>query len=160
MYYLYPIIWSILDTKWPRSLKSEHFWGCHFLFEKMRKGFSKFIQGKNWQRFNFLFIFKQFFSQNLMNGCDCWGPDGRLDTNIDQIEICHISMSYSSYVIIRHFMSYDPYVIKICHQSIWAILVSKWPSGAKQSHPFIRFWLTNCLKIKKNKKCVEIFFPL
>ena len=45
----------------------------------------------------------------------------------------------------------------ICHKSIWSILVSKRPSGPQKSHPFIRFWLTNCLKIKINKKALEIF---
>ena len=25
------------------------------------------------------------------------GPDGRLDTKIDQIDLCHIFMSYASY---------------------------------------------------------------
>ena len=99
------------------------------------------------------------FIQNRMNGCDCWGPDGRLDTKIDQIDLCHISMSYASFVIIWHFMSYDAYDIKIWHQSIWSILVSKRPSGPQQSHPLIRFWLTNCLKIKKLKKYVSEIFP-
>ena len=36
------------------------------------------------RRFYFIFIFKTFFSQHLMSGCDCWGPDGRLDTKIEQ----------------------------------------------------------------------------
>jgi hypothetical protein len=44
-----------------------------------------------------------------MNKCDCCGPDGRLDTKIDQIDFSHISMSYASYDIIRHIMTYDPY---------------------------------------------------
>ena len=48
-----------------------------------------------------------------MNGCDCWGPDGRLDTKIDQIDLCHISMSYASYDIICHIMTYDIYDIEI-----------------------------------------------
>jgi hypothetical protein len=25
-----------------------------------------------------------------MNGCDCWGPDDRLDTKINQFDFCHI----------------------------------------------------------------------
>jgi hypothetical protein len=37
-----------------------------------------------------IFIFKQFFSQNLVNGCDCWGPDSHLDTKIDEFDLCHI----------------------------------------------------------------------
>ena len=51
-----------------------------------------------------------------------------------------------SFLIIWHFMSYDAYDIEIWHKSIWLILVSKRPSGPQQSHPFIRFWLQNCLK--------------
>ena len=78
--------------------------------------------------FNFL-IFKQFFSQNRMNRCDWWGPDGRLDTQDDQIDLCHISMSYALFVIIWHYMSYDAYDMDIWHQSIGLILVSKRPSG-------------------------------
>jgi hypothetical protein len=31
-------------------------------------------------------------------------------------------------------------------------LVSKWLSGLQHSHPFIRLWLKNCLKLKKKKK--------
>ena len=92
-----------------------------------------------------------------MNMCDCWGPDGRLDTKVDQIDSCHISMSYASFVIIWHFMSYDAYDIEIWHQSMWLILVSKRRSGPQQSHPFIWFWLRNCLKIKKLKKASKLF---
>ena len=55
------------------------------------------------------FIFKQFLSQNPMNGCDCWGPDGRLDTKISEIDLCHIYVSYASYDIKCHIMSYDAY---------------------------------------------------
>ena len=35
--------------------------------------------------FNFVIV-KEFVSKNLMNGCDCCGPDGRLDTKISQID--------------------------------------------------------------------------
>ena len=100
---------------------------------------------------------KQFFSQNQMNGCDCWGPDGRLDTKISHIDWCHISMSYASYDIKCHIMTNDAYDIEIWHESIWSTLVSKRPSGPQQSHMFIRFWQTNCLKIKKIKNVSEIF---
>ena len=62
--------------------------------------------------FNF-FIFKQFFIQNRMNGCDCWVPDSRLDTKIDKIDLCHISVSYGSYDIKCHIMTNDAYDIKI-----------------------------------------------
>ena len=97
------------------------------------------------------------FSQNLINGCDCWGPDGRLDTKIDHIDWCHIFMSYASYDIKCHIMTNDAYDIEIWHQSMWSILVSKRPSGPQQSHPLIHFWLTNCLKIKKLKYASEFF---
>ena len=33
--------------------------------------------------------------------------------------------------------------VKIWHNLIWPILVSKWPPRPKQSHTFIRFWLNN-----------------
>ena len=92
-----------------------------------------------------------------MNGCDCWGPDGRLDTNIDQFEKCHISMSYASFFIIWHLMSYDAYDIEIWRKSNWSILVSKRSSGPQQSHPFICCWLENCFKIWKLKNASEIF---
>ena len=92
-----------------------------------------------------------------MDGCDCWGPDGRLDTKIDQIDLCHISMSYASFGIIWHFMSYDAYDIEIWRKSIWLILVSERPSGPQQSHLLIRFCLKNCLKMKKMKNAWEFF---
>ena len=93
-----------------------------------------------------------------MNGCDNWGPDSRLDTQVDQFDWCHISMSYASFVIIWHFMSYDAYDIKIWHASILSILESKETSEPQQSHLLIQFWLTNCLKRKKLKSGSEIFF--
>jgi hypothetical protein len=40
---------------------------------------------------------------------------------------------------------------------MWLILVSKRPSGPQQSHPFIWFWLKNCLKIKKIKNASTFF---
>ena len=92
-----------------------------------------------------------------MNVCDCWGPDGHLDTKIDKFDLCHIYMSYASYVIIWHLMSYDAYDIEIWQKSNWSILVSKRPSGPQQSHPIIRFWLNNSLKIIKWKNAWEIF---
>ena len=96
--------------------------------------------------FNFL-IFKRFFSQHWIAGCDCWGPDGRLDTKIDQIDKCHIYMSYASYDIKCHIMTNVAYDIEIWHWAIWSILVSKRPSGPQQLHLFIRFWLINSLQI-------------
>ena len=52
-------------------------------------------------------------SQIWMNRWDCWDPDGRSDTKIDQIDLSHISMSYASFVWIWYFMSYDTYDINI-----------------------------------------------
>jgi hypothetical protein len=48
-----------------------------------------------------------------MNGCDCWGPDGRLDTKIYQFDLRHISMSNASYDIKCHIMKNDAYDIEI-----------------------------------------------
>ena len=57
------------------------------------------------------------FSQNRMNRLDYWGPDGRLDTKNDQIDLCHIFMSYASYDIKCHIMKNDAYDIEIWHFS-------------------------------------------
>ena len=103
------------------------------------------------------FILKQFVSQNRINGCDCWGPDASLDTKIDDIDSCHILMSYASYDIKCHIMTNDAYDIEIWRKSIWSILVSKEASGPEQSHPLIRFWLNNCFKIKMLKIGSEFF---
>jgi hypothetical protein len=89
--------------------------------------------------------------------CDCWSPEGRLDTKIDKFDLCHISMSYASYVIICHISTYDAYEMEIWHKSNLSILVSKRPSGPQQSHPFIRFWLKKNWKEKKLKNVLEIF---
>jgi hypothetical protein len=48
-----------------------------------------------------------------MNGCDCCGPDGRLDTKINEFDLCHISMSYASYDIKCHIMTNDADDIEI-----------------------------------------------
>jgi hypothetical protein len=66
-------------------------------------------------------------------------------------------MSYASYVIICHIMTYDAYVIEIWHKSNLTILVSKPPFGPQQSHPFIRFWLKKIEKKKKMKNAFEYF---
>jgi hypothetical protein len=76
----------------------------------------KIYKGKKFPtHFSFFFSFILFYSQNWMNGCDCWGPDGRLDTKIGKFDLCHISISYASYVIIWHIMTYDAYDIEIWH---------------------------------------------
>ena len=62
--------------------------------------------------FNF-FILKQFVSQNWINRCDCCGPDASLDSKIDNIDACHILMSYASYDIKCHIMTNDAYDIEI-----------------------------------------------
>ena len=48
-----------------------------------------------------------------MQGCDSKSPDGHFDTKIDNIEIHHILMSYTSYVIKCHIMTYDAYDIQL-----------------------------------------------
>ena len=98
----------------------------------------------------FIFIFKQLSSQHRMNRCEYWGPDGRLDTKVDPFDWCHISMSYASFVIIWHLMSYDAYDIEIWHKSNWSILVSKRPSGLQKSHLLIWQKLKNTYSCKCN----------
>ena len=88
----------------------------------------------------FIFLIFYFF-YDCFNRFDCCGPDTSLDTKINHIDLCHISMSYASFFKIWHFMSYDAYDIKIWLNSIWSILVSKEVSGPQQSHPLIQFWL-------------------
>ena len=51
------------------------------------------------------------FSQNRMNGWDCWGPD----TKISQIDFCHIFISYATFVKQCHLMRNDSYE----HMHIW-----------------------------------------
>ena len=109
--------------------------------------------------FSNFFIFKQFFIQNRINRCHCWGPDGCSDTKISQIDLHHISMSYVSYDIKFHIMTNDAYDIEIWHKSIWSILVSKRLSGPQHLHLLFRFWIKNCLKVKKLKN-VSKFFSL
>ena len=58
---------------------------------------------------------KKNISQTANLGCECWGPDDRLDNNIGRTEICHISMSYAPFDIIWHYMSYNVFDIGICH---------------------------------------------
>ena len=70
-------------------------------------------------------------------------PDGRLDTNIHIFDLCHIYMSYLSYVIISHIMTYYTCDMEIGHKSNLLILVFKRLSGSQQTHPFIQFLLKN-----------------
>ena len=99
------------DPSWCGSAASRY----AFLHTKIQR-ISKIYKGKKISDKFFTFIiFKQFVSQHRMNGCDCWCPDGRLDTNIDQFEKCHISITYASFFIIWHLMSYDAYDIEIWH---------------------------------------------
>ena len=44
------------------------------------------IKGNNFQRIIQFLYFARVFGPNWMNRCYCWGPDGRLDTKIDQID--------------------------------------------------------------------------
>ena len=91
------------------------------------KGFSKFIKGK------------QFLLRSRRSFRHQYRP--------------HWLMSYFNVIrVIRHNMTCN-----VWHQSIWSIWVSKRPSGSQQSHPLIRFWLNNCLKIIKIEYVSEIF---
>ena len=69
-----------------------------FKYGRKYKGFSKFIKGNFFRHLFHFFCFIQFFGQNRMNGCDCWGPDGRLDTKIDQFDLWHIYDIYDIYM--------------------------------------------------------------
>jgi hypothetical protein len=114
----------------------------------------KIYKGKIFpMRFSIFLIFKPTSDQHV------WllRSRGSFRHKIDKFDPCNISMSYASYVIICHIMTNDAYEIEIWHKSNLSILVSKWPSGPQQSHPFIRFWLTNNLKRKKLKNTLEIF---
>ena len=123
-------LWEVMGSASSKSI----------LFGIKIQRMSKMYKGKKFPtHFSIFFILKQIFHWNRMNGCDCWGSDGRLDTKIDQYDWCHIYMSYATYVIIYHIMTYDAYDIEIWHRSYWSILVSKRPSEPQQSHPFIRF---------------------
>ena len=68
------------------------------------------------------------------------GPDGRLDTKIDQIDLCHIFMSYASYGAYDAYDAYVAYDVEIWHKSILSILVSKRPSEHQQSRQSIQLW--------------------
>ena len=131
---------------------------CRAVFwSKKYKGFSKFIKGK---KSNPLFKFnisKQFLSPNRISGGEYWGPYVSLDTKIGQIDVCHILMSYASFVIIWQFMSYDAYDIEMWHLSIWLILVSKEASEPQHSHPLIRFEQKNCFKMFYLKSGSDFF---
>ena len=104
-------------------------------------------------------IFKPLFSQNWINRWNSWGPDTSLDIKIGLIGQCNILMSYASFNVICIIWCH----MRIWHQQIWSILVSKEASGPQKFHPLIRFWLKNCLKMKINKKmstknCLYRFF--
>ena len=107
--YELPCLWESFDTMdWENTKKK--FVGYKSTLLKAglfgpqnTKDSRKFIKGKKFRDvFNF-FIFKQFSTQNRMTGCDCWGPDGRLDTKVDKFVLCHI---YMSRVIICHNLTY------------------------------------------------------
>ena len=87
------------------------------------KGFPKMHKRKIFlTHFLFIFLyFRQFFSQNRMAGCDCWGRVGRLDTIIDKFDISH-NDHLSKYVILWHILAS---AIKIWHKSNLLIFVSK-----------------------------------
>jgi hypothetical protein len=51
----------------------------------------------------------------------------------------------------------NAYDIKTWHNAIRSTLVSKQPFGPQQSHPFMRFWLNDCLR-NKNWTCFPLIF--
>jgi hypothetical protein len=91
------------------------------------------------------------FWQKQIDRCDCLGSDGYLDTKIYQIDLCHIFMSYASYDIKCHIMTYDAYDIEIWHKSIWPtvwtsaitpinlMLAKKYVKNVSEIFPFINF---------------------
>jgi hypothetical protein len=83
------------------------------LFCQKYKGFSKCIKGIFFKQFLFIFILYKLLSPNQMDGRDCCGQDGHLDTHIDQIDVCHNFMSYASYDLKCHIMTNDVYDIEI-----------------------------------------------
>ena len=68
------------------------------------------------------------------------GSDGHLDTKIDLFDRCHISMSFVSYVIMWHFMTYDAYDIEMWHRS-------KHLEHPRKSHDMFYFHSSNILEL-------------
>ena len=108
------------------------------------------------------FILKQFLRPSENHRLESWGPTASLDTKILKIDLCHILMSYASFDVIwchmRHLMSNDAYDIKIWHNSILPILVSKEALGPQLYNLWVRFGLRIWYKMKKFKIADVIFF--
>ena len=105
--------------------------------------------------FLIFFIFLKILIEKWINWHEYWGSDASLDTKINQIEKRHIPVSYASFVIIWHFMSYDTYDIIVWRFSIWLILESKEASESQYSCLLIHFWITFFGKTKKLEKVSE-----
>jgi hypothetical protein len=84
------------------------------------KGFANFIKGKISDTYFNFFRFIQFVCQNQMKGCDCWGPEGRLDTNIDQMDLCYIKCGAIDMSTLKYWSCH----ISSCELQILKILVS------------------------------------
>ena len=67
-------------------------------------------------------------------------------------------MSYASFVIIWHLMSYDTYDIKIWRKVILTILVSKEAFRPQQLQELILLLSINCFKMFKLKRGLRLFF--
>ena len=80
---------------------------------------------------------------------ECWGLDISLDTKIGQINWCHVWMSYASFVIIWHFMSYDAYDINMWHESISKVPLSPTTFKNLCNEVFEMFRKRYYLRIKK-----------
>ena len=100
------------------------------LFGLKYKGFSTFIKGGKIQTYFFIFfILKHFFNQNRIIRWYYWGPDSSLDTKLSEFELSHNFLSYASYDIKWHKMSYGAYDRKIWQNSISSNILSKEPFG-------------------------------
>ena len=95
------------------------------------------IPKARWGRRNFLI-------QTWPTGCTAVVPP-KLAKLIDVI-FCVIRVLWHQMTLMT---SNDAYDIKIWHQSIWPILVSKEASGLQQLHLTIWIWQKNSLNIKK-----------
>ena len=117
------------------------------LFEialQLYKGFFKIHKGKN-DFFYFQFIYFKTIFKPKSDQCVELLRSRRFFRDQDRP---YWLMSYFDVIcVIRHQMtqmtSNDAYDIKMWHQSIWPILVSKEASWPQQFHLYIWFWLNN-----------------
>ena len=89
-------------------------------------------------------------SRRFFRHQDC---QNRLMSHFDVICVIWHQMSYYD-----AYDAYDAYDIKICHKSIWPILVSKEASGPQLLQQLVILLLINCFKIVKFKSRSGNFF--